>query len=461
MIFSSTIFLFAYLIIVLAVYYVSPKKLRNTWLFIASLLFYGYGEPIYLILMLFSITANYVSGLLIGLWKDRTFLKRAALILNIIINLGLLGYFKYAGFAAELISKIPSFAQITIPQIALPIGISFYTFQTMSYTIDVYRGNCKPQKNYIAFGTYVSLFPQLIAGPIVRYIDVEDQLRNRKESLTVFEKGVRLFLVGLCKKVLLANSLGMLWDEFSHGAGALGSWIGIIAFTLQIYFDFSGYSDMARGLGNMFGFEFVENFRYPYLADSITDFWRRWHISLGSWFREYVYIPLGGNRCSRLRHIFNLLVTWLLTGLWHGASMNFVLWGLYFGILLIIEKLVIGRFMKKAPSVLKHIYALFFIIMGWVIFDFTDMSEMGAFILRLFGTDGFATREVVYSVISWIPTLLIAVLAAFPIGSNLWRKLDGKKAKPALDAILSALALVLCTAFLISSSYNPFLYFRF
>lgn len=461
MIFSSTIFIFAYLVIVLAVYYICPRKLKNLWLFAVSLFFYGYGEPIYIILMLVSITVNYISGLLIDLWKDRSALKKTALILNVIINLGLLGYFKYAGFAAELISRIPIFANTAIPEIALPIGISFYTFQTMSYTIDVYLGKCNVQKNYIAFGTYVSLFPQLIAGPIVRYVDVEDQLKNRKESLALFEKGTRLFIIGLCKKVLLANSLGLMWGEFSNGVGALGSWLGIIAFTLQIYFDFSGYSDMARGLGNMFGFEFVENFKYPYLANSITDFWRRWHISLGSWFREYVYIPLGGNRCSKVRHVFNLLVTWMLTGLWHGASMNFVLWGLYFGVLLIIEKLFIGKLLEKTPFILKHIYALFFIVMGWVIFDFTDMSEMGAFILRLFGSDGFATREVVYSALSWLPTLLIAIFASLPLGSALWNKLEGKRIKPILDASLVALALILCTASLISSSYNPFLYFRF
>jgi len=461
MIFSSTIFLFAFLTTVLAVYYICPRRLKNAWLFIASLFFYGYGEPIYLILMLVSITVNYLSGLLIGRWKDRVALKKATLILNVIINLGLLGYFKYAGFAAELISKIPIFANTAVPEIALPIGISFYTFQTMSYTIDVYRGNCAPQKNFIAFGTYVALFPQLIAGPIVRYVDVEDQLRNRKESPALFEKGVRLFIVGLCKKVLLANQLGMIWDEFSLGAGALGSWAAIIAFTLQIYFDFSGYSDMARGLGNMFGFEFVENFNYPYLADSITDFWRRWHISLGSWFREYVYIPLGGNRCSVPHHIFNLLITWMLTGLWHGASMNFVIWGLYFGVLLIIEKLLIGKLLGKLPKILKHIYALFFIVMGWVIFNIGDMGEMGAFIARLFGARGFANDEALYSVIYWLPTLAVAIFAALPLGKRVWSKLDGKGAKPVLDGVFAALALILCTASLISSSYNPFLYFSF
>ncbi len=459
MIFSSTIFIFVYLVAVLAVYYCLPRFLRNLWLFIVSLVFYGYGEPVYLILMLVSITVNYASGLLIGRFSERLTAKRLVLVLNIVINLALLGYFKYAGFATELTSVF--FPDLQIAQIALPVGISFYTFQTMSYTIDVYCGNCTPQKDYIAFGAYVALFPQLIAGPIVRYVDIEDQLRNRRESMEMFERGVKLFVIGLCKKVLLANSLGMLWDGFSSGAGALGSWAAIIGFTLQIYFDFAGYSDMARGLGNMLGFEFVENFKYPYLADSITDFWRRWHISLGSWFREYVYIPLGGNRCSKARHIFNLLVTWMLTGLWHGASMNFVLWGLYFGVILIIEKLVLGKVLKKTPSPIKHIYALFLIVMGWVLFNFTDTSEMFAFIGRMFGSAGFADREALGELFTWLPTLLIAVFAALPLGYRLWSRLDGKSFKPILDAALVLIALVLCTASLISSSYNPFLYFRF
>lgn len=464
MIFSTPIFLFAFLVIVLGVYYLLPRQLRNLWLFLTSLFFYGYGEPIYQILMLVSITVNYVSGLLIGLWREKAVPKRITLILNVIINLGLLGYFKYAGFAAELISKIPTFATIAIPQIALPIGISFYTFQTMSYVIDLYRGNCKPQKDYIAFGAYVALFPQLIAGPIVRYVDIEDQLRNRRESMATFERGVRLFVIGLSKKVLLANSLGMLWEEFKFAtdAGALAGWIGIIGFTLQIYFDFSGYSDMARGLGNMFGFEFVENFRYPYLADSITDFWRRWHISLGSWFREYVYIPLGGNRCSIPRHIFNLCVVWLLTGLWHGASMNFIIWGGYFGLLLIIEKFLLKKLLLKTPAWIKHIYALFFIVLGWVIFDFTDMSSMGAFLSRIFaGEGGFVSREALYSIITWLPTLAVAVVSALPLGARLMKRLENKKIKPWLDGALLLIAMILCTASLISSSYNPFLYFRF
>lgn len=290
--------------------------MKNLCLFIVSIIFYGFGEPVYVLLMFFSITVNYISGLLIVHFYERKRIKGTILILCIVINLGLLAVFKYAGFAAEMLCLIPSFSQITIPEITLPIGISFYTFQTMSYTIDVYRGNCRAQRNYITFGTYVTLFPQLIAGPIVRYVDVEQQLQSRQVSLELFDKGVKLFLVGLAKKVLLANQMGQLWSSVKSDSesGIIGSWVGIIAFTLQIYFDFSGYSDMARGLGNFFGFEFIKNFDYPYISKSITEFWQRWHISLGSWFREYIYIPLGGNRRGKARMVLNLAVTWLTTG---------------------------------------------------------------------------------------------------------------------------------------------------
>ncbi len=466
MVFSSLMFLFVYFSIVLLVYYAMPRKLRNLWLFIASLLFYGYGEPIYVLLMLASITVNYVMGLLMGRFriKGKLKLNKWLLVLNVALNLGCLGYFKYAGFAADILNNLPFLNGIVSPEIALPIGISFYTFQTMSYTIDVYLGKCAPQKDYIAFGTYVCLFPQLIAGPIVRYVDIEYQLKNRRESLELFDRGVRLFVVGLCKKVLLANALGILWGDLKAmpEGGMLASWFGIIAFTLQIYFDFSGYSDMARGLGNMFGFEFVQNFNYPYLSNSVTDFWRRWHISLGSWFREYVYIPLGGNRCSKPRHIFNLAVTWLLTGLWHGASWNFILWGGYFGLLLILEKLFLSKLLSKLPSVIKHIYALFFIVVGWAIFDFTDMGQMGEFFSCLFTLEnGIVTVRALGIILSWLPTVLISIFACLPLGSRLWHKLDDKKIKPVLDAVIIALGMILCIASLVSSSYNPFLYFRF
>lgn len=429
-----------------------------------SILFYGFGEPVYVLLMLASITVNYLFGLFLGALKDRPGLRKGTLVLNVAINLGLLGYFKYAGFAAGLLQKLPGLEGLLAPEIALPIGISFYTFQTMSYTIDVYRGTCAPQKDFVAFGAYVCLFPQLIAGPIVRYVDIEDQLRNRKETLPLFDRGVKLFLVGLAKKVLLANQMGLLWAELKGTAdsGMIGSWIGILAFTLQIYFDFSGYSDMARGLGNLFGFEFVKNFDYPYLSRSITEFWRRWHISLGSWFREYVYIPLGGNRKGSARMILNLAITWLLTGLWHGASWNFVLWGGYFGLLLILEKTIYGKWLAKLPAVCAHLYSIFFIMMGWVIFEFTELSSMGIFFGRLFSLqNGLFSDHSLYLTLSYLPLLVIAVFACLPLGKQIWQKLESTRLSPIIDGVGAAFILLLSTAALVSSSYNPFLYFRF
>ncbi len=456
--------MFVYLAGVLAIYYILPKKLENLCLFIASIIFYGFGEPVYIVLMFVSITVNYISGLLIERFRDKKGAKKTVLVFSVIINLGMLGYFKYAGFAAEMIRKIPVFSSFAIPEIALPIGISFYTFQTMSYTIDVYRGNCNAQRNYITFGTYVSLFPQLIAGPIVRYIDVEEQLKSRTVSLSLFERGAKLFILGLAKKVLIANRMGLLWGELKADeySGIIGSWVGIIAFSLQIYFDFSGYSDMARGLGNFFGFEFIKNFDYPYVSKSATEFWRRWHISLGTWFREYVYIPLGGNRKGKFRMVINLAVTWLLTGLWHGASWNFVLWGAYFALLLIIEKLWLLKPLERLPKVFRHIYALFFIIMGWVIFDFTDMGQMGRFFVRLFTLNaGILGDSAKYYVISYLPLLIIAIFASMPIIRKVYQKTENTRFGFLLHGAAALTVLVLSTASLVSSSYNPFLYFRF
>lgn len=464
MVFSSLLFMFVYLVVTMGVYYLLPRKFRNPWLFVVSIIFYGFGEPIYVLLMIASITLNYVSGLFIEKFRENKGKKKLVLVLCVVVNLGLLGYFKYAGFAADMINDIPIFSTLAVPEIALPIGISFYTFQAMSYVIDVYWGNCKAQKNYITFGTYVALFPQLIAGPIVRYVDVEYQLMNRKESMPMFTHGVKLFLVGLAKKVLIANQMGILWAAIKGGTnnGILGSWVGIIAFTLQIYFDFAGYSDMARGLGNMFGFEFVKNFDYPYISKSITEFWRRWHISLGTWFREYVYIPLGGNRKGTGRMVLNLAIVWLLTGLWHGASGNFVLWGAYFGILLIVEKLFLKKYLDKLPAFFSHVYALLFIVLGWVIFDFTDMAQMGAFFKSLFTlSDGVIGDKAAYMVLSYLPLLAVAVFACLPVGKKLYYKLDKTKAAVPVEVIAALIVLVLCTAALVSSSYNPFLYYRF
>ena len=349
--------------------------------------------------------------------------------------------------------------------IPLPIGISFYTFQTMSYTIDVYRNDSPVQRNFISFGTYVALFPQLIAGPIVRYVDVAEQIDHRRENWNQFNKGVKIFLVGLAKKVLIANQMGLLWDFLKPAAaqnGLIGSWVGILAFSLQIYFDFSGYSDMARGLGNMFGFEFLKNFDYPYISKSITEFWRRWHISLGTWFREYVYIPLGGNRKGKPRLVLNLLIVWFLTGLWHGASWNFVLWGLYFGVLLILEKFFLLKLLQRLPAFLSHLYALFFIVLGWVIFDFTNLSEMGSYFSSMFSLEyGLIGAEALPLVLNYLPLLLVAIFACLPVGKQFYYRVRNARWCWAAELGVCASVLFLCTASLVRQSYNPFLYFRF
>lgn len=449
----------------MAVYYITPRRFRNLTLFIVDLVFYAWGEPWLVILMLFSILLNYTAGILIGINREKKGLARFIFILSVILNLGLLGFFKYAGFIGETLNMVMPFLNIPILEIALPIGISFYTFQTMSYTIDVYKNTVKVQKNIITFGTYVSLFPQLIAGPIVRYEDVAEQLMHRKETLQGFTDGVKLFLIGLSKKVLLANEMGNLWDairESGTQSGALGSWVGIIAYTFQIYFDFCGYSEMAMGLGKMFGFDFLKNFDYPYISKSVTEFWRRWHISLGTWFREYVYIPLGGNRKGLSRQIINIAVVWFLTGLWHGASWNFILWGLYFGVLLMIEKLFMLKVLKKAPAIISHIYSIIIILFGWVLFYFENLNEMGIFLARMFGSDGFMmSGDISVKIISYIPLLIVAAITSTPLISKLYHKIKSKPILYVIDNAGCVLALLLCTAALVSSDYNPFLYYKF
>ena len=449
----------------MTLYYITPRRFRNLTLFIVDLVFYAWGEPWLVILMLFSILLNYTSGILIGINREKKGLARFIFILSVILNLGLLGFFKYAGFIGETLNMVMPFLNIPILEIALPIGISFYTFQTMSYTIDVYKNTVKVQKNIITFGTYVSLFPQLIAGPIVRYEDVAEQLMHRKETLQGFTDGVKLFLIGLSKKVLLANEMGNLWDavrESGTQSGALGSWVGIIAYTFQIYFDFCGYSEMAMGLGKMFGFDFLKNFDYPYISKSITEFWRRWHISLGTWFREYVYIPLGGNRKGLYRQIINIAVVWFLTGLWHGASWNFILWGLYFGVLLMIEKLFMLKVLKKAPAIISHIYSIIIILFGWVLFYFENLNEMGIFLARMFGSDGFMmSGDISVKIISYIPLLIVSAITSTPLISKLYHKIKNKPILYVIDNAGCVLALLLCTAALVSSDYNPFLYYKF
>ena len=466
MVFSSLVFMFAFLPVVLLIYYLLPVKFRNAFLLIADLIFYGWGEPVLVFLMLFSILINYIAGILIEKSNTNNKKRKIILIASVVIDLGLLGFFKYAGFITNNLKVVLPFLNIPLISIPLPIGISFYTFQIMSYTIDVYRRDTEAQRNIIAFGTYVSLFPQLIAGPIVRYRDVDDQLVERHENLQLFSRGIRLFLLGLAKKVLIANPVGLIWDNMRQmqGGGALVSWVGIIAYTFQIYFDFSGYSDMARGLGNMFGFEFLKNFDYPYISKSITEFWRRWHISLSTWFKEYVYIPLGGNRKGLPRQIFNLFVVWALTGLWHGASWNFLFWGLYFGIILVFEKLFMLKALNKMPAVIKHLYSLVFIVFGWVIFYYSDdvggVKAMFTFISTLF-TGSFISSDGITAVLSSLPMLIIAAAASTPIIRKIYNKLSDLKGFKYVEAVVALLVLILCTASLVNDNYNPFLYFKF
>ena len=461
MLFSSNVLLYFYLPIILLLYYITPRKVRNITLFVVSLFFYGWGEPVYVILMAATIGINYAFGAWIHMCQRKEQSAKLPLVLGVIANLAILGFFKYAGlFVDTLKSFLPFMEAVKTPEITLPIGISFYVFQSMSYVIDVYRNDAPVQKNPITFGTYVTLFPQLIAGPIVRYADVAEQLSHRRENLRQFASGVRRFVIGLAKKVLLANQMGALWKLLNGQPGTLAAWVGIVAFALQLYFDFSGYSDMAIGLGRMFGFEFLENFNYPYISKSITEFWRRWHISLSTWFREYVYIPLGGNRKGLPRQILNLLIVWALTGFWHGASWNFLLWGLYYGILLIIEKIVLLKVLKKTPAVVNHIYTIILVLIGWALFCFEDMSALGAFFGNAFSVSGTASAAV-NVILAYLPLLAVAVVAATPLAAVCSRKIQSKTLTGYLVIAVAAVLLLLCVAALVSQSYNPFIYFRF
>jgi len=460
LLFSSNVFLFVFLPIVLLLYYIVPRPFWNPVLFMFSLLFYGWGEPVYLILMVATILIDYCFGVVIHSRKQKNRSAKAVLITGIAVNLLILGFFKYAGFFAEQLKIIPVFSEISVPEITLPIGISFYIFQSMSYIIDVYRNDAPVQKNPLTLGTYVTLFPQLIAGPIVRYGDVAEQLSFRKENISDFSSGVMLFIFGLAKKVLLANPMGNLWNMLQTEDGTAAAWMGICAYSLQIYFDFSGYSDMARGLGRMFGFEFLENFNYPYISKNITEFWRRWHISLSTWFKEYVYIPLGGNRKGLPRQILNILIVWSLTGLWHGASWNFVLWGMYYGVLLIIEKTVLLKILKKAPAFVGHIYSVVAVMLGWVLFYFEDTGALGEFFVKLFTPAGVSGDGLV-TMLSYLPMLIISIVAATPIAKNFFIKHNDSKAVRILRISAAALLMLLSVAALASQSYNPFIYFRF
>ena len=473
MVFSSLLFMFRFLPAVLILYYVLPKRFRNMILFLFSLFFYAWGEPKYVFLMLLSITVDYFAGIKIGSCKDRENISGARkwLIISVVYNLSVLGFFKYADFLIGSVNGILG-TEIPLLHIPLPIGISFFTFQTMSYTIDVYRRATSPQKNWMRYGTYVSMFPQLIAGPIVQYKTIAEQLQGRKETADDFADGINRFVIGVGKKVLLANNIGALWDTVS-GMGAANlpvatAWIGALAYTFQIYFDFSGYSDMAIGLGKMFGFHFLENFRYPYTSKSITEFWRRWHISLGSWFREYVYIPLGGNRCSLAKQIRNIGIVWMLTGIWHGASWNFMIWGVYYGILLILEKFVFGKTLQKLPKVLQNIYTMFFVILGWMLFAFDRLSAGEQYIRAMFGGFGqrFFDATTIYLLYNHAVLLVILILGVTRIPAVLAEKLKTKlsgysEITVTLQGIFYMGIFLLAIAYLVDASYNPFLYFRF
>lgn len=467
MVFSTPLFLFCFLALTLTVYYLVPRRGRNAVLLAASLLFYFWGERLYTAIMFLSTAVDFTHGILVERYKrrgnDRA--ARRTVASSMIFNLAILFFFKYWDFIAGSLQSC-GLSFMPVLGIHLPIGISFYTFQTMSYTVDVYRGDARAQRSIVNFGTFVTLFPQLIAGPILKYKDLGDQIDERTTSAEKFAYGVRLFTIGLAKKLLIANNVGLLWDEISGRSLASlstgAAWLGVLAYTFQIYFDFSGYSDMASGLGAMFGFEFPANFRYPYISQSVTEFWRRWHISLSTWFREYLYFPLGGSRCSKGRMVFNLFCVWAATGIWHGASWNFLFWGLYFWAVLMLEKLFLGKALEKAPRPVRHLYTMFIVMIGWAIFAIEDFALLRGFLGVMFGIGGAGAGDAAAGFLlrEYLPVLCIAALASTPLGAKLYERLPEKAARP-VSLVLLALGLTLCTASLVAGTYNPFLYFRF
>lgn len=458
--------MFYFLTAVLILYFIAPRKLKNTVLMLSSLVFYGWGEPKYVILMIISVTVGYITGLLIEVSK-RKWQKRLMMIISVVVNLSFLVYFKYADFFIENFNAVFG-VSIPLLRIALPIGISFYTFQILSYTVDVYRGDVEAQKNIINLAAYITMFPQLIAGPIVRYSDINRELSERQHSFENYSLGIRRFIFGLAKKILIANALGELCDNFkaSNDKSVMFYWLYAIAFMLHIYFDFSGYSDMAIGLGRMFGFHFIENFNYPYVSGSITEFWRRWHISLGSWFRDYVYIPMGGNRVNKVRWMFNILTVWMLTGFWHGAAWNFIIWGLFFAVLLVLEKLFLGRFLGRS-RVISRIYVLFFVMISFIIFNAADMGEAFEYIggLFSFGSIPIVSSEFFYNLRNYAVVLVLGIIGSTPLVKRSIEKLSDKKTFGriinVLEPVVLSVLLIVMTAYLVDGSFNPFLYFRF
>ncbi len=469
MVFSSITFLFLFLPVVLAVYYIAPEKLKNIILLVASIFFYAWGEPVYVVLMLLSILLNYFCGLDIGRKAEDPVRAKRSVIFAVAVNILILGFFKYYGFLLDMLNSVLP-GEIPYRELSLPIGISFYTFQSLSYIIDVYRKKVKPQNSLLLYAVYISMFPQLIAGPIVRYIDIEEQLANRKTSVVRLGRGAVLFIRGLAKKAVIANMTGEIFQQISDMQASqmtfLMAWLGCVSYAFQIYFDFSGYSDMALGLGRMFGFEFQKNFDYPYTSKSITEFWRRWHISLSTWFREYVYIPLGGNRCSGGRNMVNLMIVWTLTGMWHGAAWNFIVWGVYYGVLLVMEKYVWGASLDQFPSPVRRIYSLVLILIGWVFFFSPSIGYALRYLAAMFGGGaGIADRGAWFIIFSHWLLYLLAVLGSTRVGYRLIRGVteiwDGSRARTAAALVLYFGMFLVSVAFLVTGDYNPFLYFRF
>ena len=481
MVFSSLVFLFLFLIGTLTIYYIVPKCAKNAVILICSLIFYAWGEPSYIIVMLISTLIDYCAGLVIWKWGDNKVIRRIALIVSIVMNLALLGLFKYSGFVASNINAAAGDTVLNIdeafffgikdlPLNTLPIGISFFTFQSMSYTIDMYRGEIEVQKNPISFAAFVTLFPQLVAGPIVRYSDISRELVSRTVNIDKIYDGVVRFITGMGKKVLIANSVGALWDtvladvQAGTPVSAATAWLGVIAYTLQIYFDFSGYSDMAIGLGKMMGFNFPENFNYPYLSKSVSEFWRRWHITLGAWFRSYVYIPLGGNRKGMGRTILNLGIVWLLTGIWHGADWTFIIWGVLYGVFIILERLFLGKVLEKLPGAISWLYTILLVMFGWVLFASPNLAAAGAYFGSMFGSSGVLfDNTTMYLLLNYGAVLVLGIFGA----TDAWKVIvtNTEKKVPALVHILMPVCktavFVLSTAYLVDASYNPFLYFNF
>ncbi|MBO1264422.1 MBOAT family protein [Proteiniclasticum sp. SCR006] len=466
MVFSSAAFIFYFLPLTLLLYHMVPDRMKNGVLLAVSLFFYGFGEPVYILIMVLSIFIDYFNGRLIEKYRHRKHLSKVFLVLSITANLGLLGFFKYGDFFIGNTNLLFG-TDMELLSVALPIGISFFTFQTMSYSIDVYRGEISAQKNFITFGTYVSMFPQLIAGPIVIYRDVEKQLEKREADFSHLKEGIHRFILGLAKKVLLANSIGGLWEQVKmipvEELTVLNAWIGAAAFSLQIYYDFSGYSDMAIGLGKLLGFDFLENFNYPFISRSITEFWRRWHISLSKWFRNYLYFPLGGNRRGKWITLRNIAVVWMLTGFWHGASWNYLLWGVYFAVVLILEKTFLGKILEKSGGILSRVYTLPVLLISFAVFALEDLSHLSGYLMVMLGRGAFADIFSLYLVDRYALLFLLLVLFATPWPYRTYLQFLERKghAGDVVSAIVLLALFILSAAYIVDGAYNPFLYFRF